>query len=291
MAEEGALLIHRIEALHSMRSAKKLSSTVFGGLRSVVHLVRGCKVMLTKNVAYRFGLANGSQGRFVGAVYAASARVGDFPEALVLEVPEYCGPPFYKGSPKWVPILPCSCTKEGTRVTRTQSPVVAGFALTVNKAPGVTIEEGVAIHLNGSENNRPALAGGMPYVAFTRSESFHMTAFCNPPPWGGFVRGSRSNLLRMRRESGESSEGMHRRAIAKCPQLSTEEDEDTAYEDGLVEQARGSSKKRKQERHGVPALSVMLPGGGTVVDGRHWPSALTLLGVGPEVPATCETVY
>ena len=136
-------------------------------------------------------------------------------------------------------------------MTRTQFPVVAGFALTVNKAPGVTIEEGVAIHLNGSENNRPALAGGMPYVAFTRSESFHMTAFCNPPPWGGFVRGSRSNLLRMRRESGESSEGMHRRAIAKCPQLSTEEDEDTAYEDGLVEQARGSNKKRKQERHGV----------------------------------------
>ena len=129
-------------------------------------------------------------------------------------------------------------------MTRTQFPVVAGFALTVNKAPGVTVEESVAIHLNGSENNRPALAGGMPYVAFTRLESFRMTAFCSPP---------------------------------SC--------------DGFVEQARGSNKKRRRERHGVPALSVMPSGGGTVVDGRHWPSALTLLGVGPEVPATCETVF
>ena len=94
MAEEGALLIHRTEASHSMRSAKKLSSTAFDGWRSVVHLVRGCKVMSIKSVAYLFGLADGSQGRFVGAVYAASARVVDFPEALVVELPEYCGPPF-----------------------------------------------------------------------------------------------------------------------------------------------------------------------------------------------------
>ena len=222
MAEEGALPIHRIEALHSVRGAKKVSSTVFGGSRSVVHLVRGCEVALTQNRAPRFGLASGSRGRFVGAVYAASARVGDFPEALVLEVPEYRGPPFYKGSPKWVPILPCSCAKEGTRTTRTQFPVVAGFALTANKAPGVIVEESVAIHLNGSENNRPALADGMPYVAFTRSESFHMTACCSPPSWGGFV-----------------------------------------------EQARGSTKKRNQEWHGAPALGVLLPGGGSVVDGRH----------------------
>jgi len=222
MAEDGALLIHRIEALHSSRSAKKLSSTVFGGLRSVVHLVRGCKVMLTKNVAHLLGRANGSRGRFVGAVYAASARVGDFPEALVVEVPEYCGPPFYKGSPKWVPILPSSCTKEGTRMTRTQFPVVAGFALTVNKAQGLTTKEGVVIHLNGSKNYRPASKHGLPFVALTRCESFHMTAFFNLPPWDDILRGSKSALLRMRQEFGERLEGMHCRTIARRSQMATE---------------------------------------------------------------------
>ncbi len=280
MAEEGALPIHRIEALHSVRGAKKLSSTVFGGLRSVVHLVRGCEVALTQNRAPRFGLASGSRGRFVGAVYAASARVGDFPEALVLEVPEYCGPPFYKGSPKWVPILPCSCTKEGTRITRTQFPVVAGFALTVNKAPGVTIEEGQMIHLNGSENSRPASTGGMPYVALSRSGSFHMTAFCSVTPGD----------CHFGRESGERLEGMHRRTTAESSQLSTEEEDGTALEDGSVEQARVSNKKRRQERHGATCPECDAAWGGTVVDGRHWPTALALLGVGFEVPATCGTV-
>jgi len=99
----------------------KLSSTVFGGSRSVVHLVRGCRVMLTKNVAYRSELANGARGHFVGAVYAASARVGVFPEALVVEIADYRGPTFYKGRPKWVPILPSSRTKEGTRMTGSAS--------------------------------------------------------------------------------------------------------------------------------------------------------------------------
>jgi len=55
----------------------------------------------------------------------------------------------------------------------------------------------------------------------------------------------------MRQEFGERLEGMHRRTMARCSQLSTEEDEDAAYEDWLVKQARRSNKKRKQEKHGV----------------------------------------
>ena len=58
---------------------------------------------------------------------------------MIVEVPEYCGPAFYPGEPKWVPIMPITAIKEGTRMTRTQFPVVAGFALTVNKAQGLTI--------------------------------------------------------------------------------------------------------------------------------------------------------
>ena len=37
--------------------------------------------------------------------------------------------------------------KEGTRMTRLQFPVVAGFAMAINKAQGLTIKEGVVIHL------------------------------------------------------------------------------------------------------------------------------------------------
>ena len=61
--------------------------------------------------------------------------------------------------------------REGTRVYRKQFPVVAGFALTVNKVAGLTIKEGTVIHLESSAGLRPASKHGVPFVAFTRSQS------------------------------------------------------------------------------------------------------------------------
>ena len=87
MAEDEKELIHQIKAQHSSKSAKKLSSTFFDGLRSVVNLVRGCKMVLTSDVAYNFGLANGTRGTFIGAVYGLGG-VGTFPEALLCEFPD-----------------------------------------------------------------------------------------------------------------------------------------------------------------------------------------------------------
>ena len=197
MAEDKKDLIHQIKALYSTKSAKKLTSSAFDGLRAVVNLVRGCKMVLTRNVAYKFGLANGTRGKLIGVVYGPGG-VGTFPEAVVGEFPDYCGPAFYKDEPKWVPILPITALKDGTRMTRTQFPVVAGFALTVNKAQGLTVKEGVVIHLVGSKRFRPASKHGLGFVAFTRSESFAMTAFKNIPAWQDFLKGRDSDMLRMR---------------------------------------------------------------------------------------------
>ena len=79
------------------------------------------------------------------------------------------------------------------------SPIVAGFALTVNKAQGLTIKEGVVIHLVGGSKFRPAAKHGLPFVAWTRSESFAMTAFKNLPAWYDFQRGRDSDMLYNRR--------------------------------------------------------------------------------------------
>ena len=117
MAEDEKKLVHRIQAEHSTKSARKQASAAFDGLRPVINLVRGCKVMLTRNLAYRYGLANGTRGKLIGVVYGPGG-VGSFPEAIVVEVPEYCGPVFYAGEPKRVPILPGFSVKEGTRRSR-----------------------------------------------------------------------------------------------------------------------------------------------------------------------------
>lgn len=245
MAEDGKELIHQIHAQHSSKSARKLASTAFDGLRSVVNLVRGCKVMLTRNVAYLYGLANGTRGKFIGAVYGPGG-VGTFPEALVVEVPDYCGPAFYPGEPKWVPLVPMTSFKEGTRMSRTQFPVVAGFAMTVNKAQSLTIKEGIVIHLVGGKRFRPASKHGLPFVAFTRSESFAMTAFKNIPPWSDFVKGRESSMLRMRLKFTAKLQQLHVRTLAKHTDMKTPEDEAAAHERWDAERVN-PAKRPKQE--------------------------------------------
>ena len=250
MAEDGKLLVHQIHSENSNKSARKQPSTAFDGLRERIHLVRGCKIMLTRNVAYLYGLANGTRGKLVGVVYGPGG-VGTFPEAVVVEVPEYCGPEFYAGEPKWVPLLPLFSMKEGTRMTRTQFPVVAGFALTVNKAQGLTIKEGVVIHLVGGKRFRPAAKHGLPFVAWTRSESFAMTAFKNLPPWSDFVKGRESDMLRMRQDFTQRLQALHRRTLAKHTALKTKDLEDQAFAEWAERQA-GQAKRRKPEPPRMP---------------------------------------
>ena len=245
MAEDNKLLIHKINAQHSKhRNVQRESSKAFEGLRSVVHLVRGCKVMLTRNIAYRYGLANGTRGKLVGVVYGAEG-VGSFPEAIVVDVPDYCGPAFYPDEPTWVPILPKVSVKTTTRASRQQFPIVAGFAITVNKAQGLTIKEGVVIHLVGGQKFRPAAKHGLPFVAWTRSTSFALTAFKNLPAWNDFERGADSDMLRLRREFTKKLDILHRETMAKHSPYKTKEQEDAAWEQWKAK--RDERRKRRKQ--------------------------------------------
>lgn len=252
MAADQQRLVHQIRAQHPGRSKKapSMGAAAFEGLRSVINLVRGCKVMLCRNVAYMYGLANGSRGTLVGVVYGPGG-VGTFPEALVVEFPDYCGPAFYPDEPKWVPILAMTSVKEGTNLQRRQFPVVAGFALTVNKAQGLTIKEGVVIHLQGSKTFRPASKHGLAFVAFTRSESFDMTAFKNLPPWCDFLKGRESAMLRMRLAFTERLQGMHERTLRKYSDMNSRAEEEEAHERWNAEQA-AKPKRQKQEGPRMP---------------------------------------
>ena len=73
-----------------------------------------------------------------------------------------------------MPILPKLSSKEGTHQTREQFPVVvvAGYAMTVNRSQGLTIQEGAAINLTSGKRFKAAAKHGLPFVAFTLSESF-----------------------------------------------------------------------------------------------------------------------
>ena len=130
-------------------------------------------------------------------------------------------------------------------MTRTQFPVVPGFAMTVNKAQGLTIKEGVVIHLAGSQRFRPAGKHGLPFVAFTRSESFAMTAFKNLPPWDDFAKGKNSDMLRMRNDFIARLETMHQRTVARHSDMKTRGDEDVAFDAWKLARER-NAKRSKQ---------------------------------------------
>ena len=249
-AQDEKKLVHRIHARHSThKAAKRQPSSAFDGLRQVINLVQGCKVMVTRNIAYKYGLANGTRGKLVGVVYPTGAPVGSFPEALVVEVPEYCGPAFYPSEPKWVPILPKVSIKESTRQTREQFPVVAGYALTVNKAQGLTLKEGVVINLTSGKRFKAASKHGLPFVAFTRSEFFSMTAFKNLPPWDDFEKGQHSDMLRMRKRFTEMLDRKHTETMRKYSQFQTADDENEAYEMWRESREREPKRRKVEPQH------------------------------------------
>ena len=106
-------------------------------------------------------------------------------------------------------------------MTPTQFPVCAGFAMTVNKAQGLTIKEGVVLHLVGSKKFRLASKHGLPCVAFTRSESFAMTAFEILPAWNDFEKGGDSDQLRTRLDFQNILEALHSTTLAKHSEMKT----------------------------------------------------------------------
>jgi hypothetical protein len=246
-AEDEKILIHQISAQESHKSCKKQSSAAFEGLRRVINVVRGGKVMLTRNVAYNYGLVNGSRGKLVGVVYGPEG-VGSFPEALVCDFPDYNGPEFYTGCPTWVPIMPKTSMKQKSKLLRTQFPLVAGYALTVNKAQGLTIKEGVVIHLVATPKFRPASKHGLPFVAFTRSESFARTAFKNLPPWEDFVKGKKSDMLRMRNSFMDKLNKMHVETLAEHTDMASWDTEKQCWNTGPEAAAHKRWDTQRQQK-------------------------------------------
>ena len=99
------------------------------------------------------------------------------------------------------------------------------------------------IHLVGGKRFRPASTHGLPFVACIRSESFAMKAFKNLPPWGDFVQGRQSDMLRMRQNFTERLHGMHARTLATRLELKTPELEARAHQRWTETQTRRSSGK------------------------------------------------
>ena len=145
----------RVEAEHSSASAAEQAAERFRGMRSTVHLMLEAPVMLILNRIWDrqtvpLGLMNGARGTVKAIVYREGERpcAEHQPEYVVVAFPDYRGAPFFPGTGReqWVPVPPVKQGLEGREsVWRRQVPLRLCWAVTLLKAQGLTVKEGVLV--------------------------------------------------------------------------------------------------------------------------------------------------
>lgn len=168
--------VKRLEAHNSSRSAEKATEEEAENLVQVVQLCIGARVMLTTNLWTEIGLVNGCMGTVVDIVWNAGIDVTSLPTAVLLKFDGYTGPDFPIVRPGVVPVFSVSRTFElkGVSCTRTQLPLRLGYAITVHKSQGLTLQRAV-LDLNQKE-----YALGLSYVAASRVKTLNGLLFLSP---------------------------------------------------------------------------------------------------------------
>ena len=149
------------------------------GLKPVVYLAQGAKVMLRINILQKFGLVNGAQGTVVDILYDKSCYTEHgLPKCVIVNFPGYQGPALFKDHPTYVPIVPFEARWiDFKQRFRNQLPLDLAFAITIHKSQGLTLERAV-IDLGKSENQ----GGGITFVALSRLKTFE-GLFLKPMQW------------------------------------------------------------------------------------------------------------
>ena len=133
--------IARINALHSCVAAASTKSDDAGGLDSVIFMAKGAKVMLTSNLWQQVGLCNGTRGTISDLLYAQGHKPPNLPIAILVNFPDYSGPPFIVTRPKCIRIPPIVREwHNGLRtLSRQQIPLRLSYAMTIHKSQGQTM--------------------------------------------------------------------------------------------------------------------------------------------------------
>ena len=156
-----------INARHSPDAAKKIDADLFNGLEPSIFLAKGANVMLTLNLWTSVGLCNGICGIVKHIIYQVNQSPPNLPIGVMIEFPDYTGPPMMQESPKLVPICPvtASFNNLGTTYERQQLPLRLAWAITIHKSQGLTLEL-AWIDIGNTER-----VPGLKYVAISRVRS------------------------------------------------------------------------------------------------------------------------
>ena len=149
--------VARFEAQHQGAEqdvALKMDDADFVNLPSVLELAIDVPVIVILNLVIGLGIMNGTRGIVKDILFEkpdgplSRDQVDRMPHTVLVDCPKYTGPSFfneheYPEKRTWVPFRPQTRTSERDgNVQRIQFPFVLGWAITVEKAQGMTIEKG-----------------------------------------------------------------------------------------------------------------------------------------------------
>ena len=153
--------IAQLSAINS-RGASVYEADHANGLRNKLYLAKGAKVVLTSNIwpqvhpfllacltliLFQAKLVNGSKGTVEYMIYKEQGQ--SLPDLVICHFPDYTGPSYLPGQEKMVPLAPlqASWTAKGQQYSRTQYPLILGWAITIHKGQGSTQSRVKITHL------------------------------------------------------------------------------------------------------------------------------------------------
>ena len=158
--------IVRIGANNSCKESRKIRADKFYGLKNLLFLAVGAKVVLEYNLCPELGLSNGCTGIVKEIVYGETVaeRPPALPKYCWVYIDEYVGdsffPPENEERKKWVPIYPVTAeeyTSSDKTLSRTMLPLRLAWAWTIWKSQGQTIRTKIILNLGEKEKNMACL--------------------------------------------------------------------------------------------------------------------------------------
>ena len=175
--------IKKLVAEHKGRNASKASEEEADNLCPEIYVCIGARIMLTTNLWTEIGLVNGTMGQIQNLSWNNGRRIDQLPSLILIKFDKYKGPDFPGCEPGVVPVFPASRQFEfkGAVCTRTQFPLRLGYAITVHKSQGLTLEKAV-LNLNQREHSL-----GLSYVAASRVKTLDGLMFESPFDYDRFT--------------------------------------------------------------------------------------------------------
>jgi ATP-dependent DNA helicase PIF1 len=176
--------IAKIKAVNSPGAAR-FPADKSQGLSNVLYLSKGARIVLTNNIWAEAKLVNGSRGTVRYIIYEdGKLPPNDQPALIICQFPDYIGPSYLQTEEKMVPIVPMTRNwfEKNKQFSRTQYPIILGWAITIHKSQGMTLDE---IILDVGEKE---FATRLTYTDTTRTQNFGLLAFDPFPNYHRFAK-------------------------------------------------------------------------------------------------------